>query len=394
MQFNPVSPALNSTDDFLIPFTLGSNKQIVNLSPSLGQKETWVIGPEACTPKGQKAPKDQCVLYRGGVFDSSKSSSFTSESAEFEYRNQIYVTYSTGSQAKESIYLPGEDRDLEVKDYDFALVGSSNMTSGMLGLGKESVFLNRLFDDGKIASRSFGLHVGVDIWNHPWPVLNPSFDESGNKPTTKNDFNTGVGKRAPSQHKHYARQETDENELPVRQSHKFPGSLTLGGYDRAKISSKTKPITVPLAEDGTLQLSLTNIVARNSKTDSPYDGIIDKPFKVVIDADTPYMYFPPNISWQISEAFGAVYGEPRLDFFYTYLADREKYLGNVTMTFKAPNGKGDEIEIMIPPSVWYQPIGYMRNFNLVGDDYYNYGMPIKQWADDQATTQPIILGRS
>ncbi|RPB23042.1 acid protease [Terfezia boudieri ATCC MYA-4762] len=392
MQFAPVSPALNTTDDFLIPFTLGSNKQVVNLAPSLTQTEISIIGPKACTPPGQKDPKDKCILYRGGAFDESKSTGFNAGSGEFNYKNPTFGTYSNGHMGKDTMYLNGGDGSLEVNDYQFAIIESSNMTSGMLGLGKDSTFLKRLYDDGKIASRSFGLHVGIDIWNHPWPVLNPTFDESGNKPTSKDDLNTGNGKRATGTHKSFVRQETDDNRLPIRESHKFPGSLTLGGYDKTKIFSKTKPINVPIADDGSLQLSLTRIVARNIYADSPFD-LISNPLSVVIDADTPHMYFPRNISRSIGGIFGAVYGEPGEDFFYTNLADREMYLGNLTMTFTAPDGEGDEIEILIPPTVWYQPVGYMRNFELVGNDEYNYCAPIREWAQDPKSTQ-IILGRS
>ena len=171
------------------------------------------------------------------------------------------------------------------------------------------------------------------------------------------------------------------------------GSLILGGYDKSKLSNKTKPLIVPIAADGTLQLSLTKIVARNIYPNCPFT-VFDKPHKVIIDADTPHMYFPQNISRQIGSIFGAVYGDPGYDFFYTSLTDRERYLGNVTMTFKAPDGKGEEIDILIPPTVWYQPIGYMRNFTLVGNDFYNYYAPIKEWSMTQEDAHPIILGRS
>lgn len=391
VQFAPVSSALNSTDDFLIPLTLGSDKQIVNLVPSVQQSVTSVFGPKACIPAGQTTPVAQCALYRGNLFDPQKSSSFSASGKEFNYKNQIYVTYANGPLANDTVHMTVNNGDWEFKGYNFALIESSNMTSGMLGLGRNSTFLQGLYDKQKIASKSFGLYVGIDIWNHPWPVVNPTFDESGNKPTTKDDLNTGVGKRNLRRHKKLVRKETAENQLPVRESHKYPGSLILGGYDKSKLSNKTKPLVATIAADGTFQLSLTKIVARNIYPNSPFT-VLDKPRKVVIDADTPYMYFPQNISRQIGNIFGAVYGDPGYDFFYTNLSDSEKYLGNVTMTFRSPDGKGEEIDILIPPTVWYQPIGYMRNFTLVGNDLYNYYAPIKELTSAQEDT--IILGRS
>ncbi|KAF8472587.1 aspartic peptidase domain-containing protein [Kalaharituber pfeilii] len=379
IEFNPVSSALNSTDDFLLPLTIGSTKQNINILPSLTQSTTFIIGPQACTPKGAKGPTDDCVLYRGGVFDTMKSSSFVVGKEEYNYRNSKYVAYSDGTLGKDRIVFQGEYGEWELKDFEFSVVISSNMTSGLLGLGRDSAFLQKLVDEKKIGSRSFGLHLGIDIWNHPWPVLNPSFDESGNKPTTDEDFNSGVGKR----------KESDEEELPVRESHKFPGSLTLGGYDKSKISNTSKPLIAPISQDGTLQLSLTSMVVHNILPDSPYE-LLPQPYTAIIDTETPHMYFPQTVARGIGEFMGAVYGEPGIDFFYTYLADRERRIGNVTMTFKSLDGKGDEIEIVVPPTVWYQPVGYMRNYQLTGDNEYNFYAPMKEYRGEE----PIVLGRS
>ena len=390
VEFAPVSTILNATDDFLIPISVGSEKQIVNLAPSLGQSASFLIGPKACTPKGGNSPKVNCTIYRGGVFDTSKSASFSAEGKGYDYINPTYSTFSKGTYVKDTLFLgAGDNGDWKLENYEFALIDSSNMTSGFLGLGKDSTVLKQLYEDGKIASRSYGLHVGLDIWNHPWPILNPSFDESGNRPTTDDDFDSGVGKRDLGRRSKLERRQDDEDKLPVRESHKFPGSLTLGGYDKAKISNKTKPLTVPIAKDGSLQLTMTKMVVRNILPNAPF-SLLKKKHSVVIDADTPHMYFPGEIARELGDTLGASYGYPGLDFFYSYSSDTEAYLGNVTMTLTAPDGTGGEIEIVLPPTVWFQPVGYMRNFELVGEEYYSYYAPIRE----EGEGLPIVLGRS
>ncbi|KAI5809780.1 hypothetical protein DFH27DRAFT_597708 [Peziza echinospora] len=306
--------------------------------------------------------------------------------APISYENLRYKTFSKGVLGKDTLGFAGDKGEWQMKEFEFGVIDSTNIT-GMLGLGKDSTFLQKLRDDKKIGSKSFGLHVGVDIWNHPYPALNPSFDESGRVPTTGGDGE--FGKRGMDGLESRADKQTA---LPVRESHKFPGSLTLGGYDKSKISNKTKPLTIPLAADGSLKLSLTNMILRNGNFYSPYD-IVNKTYSVIIDPDTPHMYFPDTFARGIGRIMGAPYGEPGYDFFYTSIIESmEDYLGNLTITLKSPDGKGDEIDITIPPTVWYQPIGYMRNMEPVGNvEGYNYYAPIREYRGEEL---PIVLGRS
>ena len=393
LEFAPVSTILNATDDFLLPITIGSNSQTVYLNPSLTESETFLIGPQACTPKGESSPRKNCTIYRGGVYTGPDSTTYSAESTDFSFENGQYSIFAKGSHAKDNV--KGQDGEFELDGYGFGLVQSSNMTSGMLGLSKNSTFLQRLVDEKKIGSRSFGLHVGIDIWNHPFPVLNPSFDESGLPPKNNGDFDSGAGKRSiQSPEQALDKRDVPDDKppvLPVRASHKFPGSLTLGGYDKSKISNKTKPISIPIAEDGTLRLTLTNLIVRNTWYNSPFD-LVDKNYDVVIDADTPLMWFPDTFARSLGNYMGASYGDPGIDFFHDYdPKDQEGYLGNITMTFKSPDGKGDDIDILVPPTVFFQPIGYMKNFELQGDPRYNYYAPLKEYRGEEL---PIRLGRS
>src|SRR5690606_3066919 len=141
---------------------LGANSQPVYLTPSLLQKDTTVFSPETCTPAGKSEPNGECLKYRGQAFDSSKSTSFVAAGRNSEWKQNHYSLFANGAYGNDKIWL-SKSKNLE--KFEFVLADACNMTSGMLGLGKDSTFLNRLKGEKMIASRSYGLHVGVDIMN-------------------------------------------------------------------------------------------------------------------------------------------------------------------------------------------------------------------------------------
>ena len=83
---------------------------------------------------------DQCALYRGGLFDPQNSSSFSASNQVSNYKNQIYSTYSNGLLVNDTVHMTVDNGDWELKGYTFTLIGSSNMTNGMLGLGRNSTY--------------------------------------------------------------------------------------------------------------------------------------------------------------------------------------------------------------------------------------------------------------
>lgn len=99
-------------------------------------------------------------------------------------------------------------------------------------------------------------------------------------------------------------------------------------------------------------------------------------------------YLPDKTADALSYSMEAYYGDPMVDFFFG--SNPDKYLGNVTFTLQAPGGS-ESIKIVVPPSVFQQPIGMLRDYQPVGDGYYDYYMPIKQFK--ASSQQPIILGR-
>lgn len=102
-----------------------------------------------------------------------------------------------------------------------------------------------------------------------------------------------------------------------------------------------------------------------------------------------YRYLPESLAQQLSYALEAQDGEPGVDFFYGSSAD--KRLGNITFTLQIPGG-GSKIDIVIPPSVLYQPITALRDYIPVGNANFDHYLPVKTFKD--SSNQPIILGRT
>lgn len=257
--------AINSTDAYQIPVSLGaSSPQLVLLTPSTNTDDTFVTSAQTCTVPGNTTPLSACVNYRGGVFAPPQSPTWKQGSAGFSWRNNQYVLFANGSRGKDDFALL--DGDVTMKAFEFAVVDNCNMASGFLGLGRSSSFLARLVADKAIWTRSYGLHVGIDLNNHSYPIVDPTFGGSGSPDTGEWDSVTaGV--------------------------HSIPGSLTLGGYDRAKIDNRGETLQAQISDDGSLELEVTNMVLLNEWLvgGGVAHDVLNVTRTVVIDSSTPYM---------------------------------------------------------------------------------------------------------
>lgn len=264
---------INSTDAYQVPVSLGAGSpQLVHLTPSTSTDETFVTSAQSCTAPGDSTVLSACVSYRGGVFTASQSSSWKPATAKFSWRDDEYVLFANGGRGQDTVALVGGG--VTLKAFGFAVVDTCNVTSsGFLGLGRNSTLLGRLVADGTVGSRSYGLHVGVDLNNRSYPIVDPTFGGSGSP---------GVGKRDST---------TTAVAAAAAGVHSFPGSLTLGGYDKAKIDSRVATLQAPVLGDGSLQLEVTNIVLVNEWLvgGGVAHDVLNVTRTVVIDSSTPYM---------------------------------------------------------------------------------------------------------
>lgn len=258
--------AANSTDDYQLPVSVGAGSQLVYLTPSTSTDDTFVNSPKTCTPSsGNTTITASCISYHGGVFGPPQSSSWKPGTAEFSWRNDEYGVFADGDHGQDTVVLAGGD--LTVKKFDFAVVDACNLTAGFLGLGRNSTILARLVADKVIGSQSYGLHVGIDLSNFSYPIVDPTFGRGSGAVK-------GVGGGAN-----------------VTAVHSFPGSLTLGGYDRGKIDSRGT-LEAPISSDGSLELEVTNVVLLNEWATGGggvAHDVLNITRTVVIDSSTPYM---------------------------------------------------------------------------------------------------------
>lgn len=275
------SLAINSTDDYLIPLAIGTPPQTIYLNPSTNTDDSFAISPKACTPTGNATALAGCVKYRGGVFLSKDSSSYTATGNVFTWEDDQYVLFVDGSQGKDTVALLDDGDDISMKEFPFGLIDTCNMTSGFIGLGPDSTLLKRLVKDGQIGTRSYGIHVGIDIENHAYSIIDPTFDESGGESHKSENHNSDAGK---------TKRGASNTTSITGEVHSFPGCLTLGGYDKTKIDNRTESLKAPTTSDGKVELELKSLVLLNQDTagDSSHD-IFNATRKVIIDSSTPYM---------------------------------------------------------------------------------------------------------
>lgn len=275
------SLATNSTDDYLIPLAIGTPPQTIYLNPSTNTDDSFAISPKACTPTGNATALPGCVKYSGGVFLSKDSSSYTDTGDVFTWKDDQYVLFADGNQGKDTVALLDDGDDISMKEFPFGLIDTCNITSGFIGLGPDSTLLKRLVKDGQIGTRSYGIHVGIDIENHAYPIIDPTFDESGGGSHKSGNHNSDAGK---------TKRGASNTTSITGEVHSFPGCLTLGGYDKTKIDNRTESLKAPTTSDGKVELELKSLVLLNQDTagDSSHD-IFNATRKVIIDSSTPYM---------------------------------------------------------------------------------------------------------
>lgn len=264
------APAVNSTDNYLLPISIGADSQLIYLTPSTTSDDTFVNSPKVCTPPGNKTVVDSCVTYRGGVFQPPLSSSWEPGSSGFSWKDEQYVLFAEGNRGEDTLTVSGSGGKVTVEGFGFGLVDACNMTSAFVGLGRNSTLLASLVADGAIGGNSYGLHVGVDIEDHAGGVFDPTFDDGVGGPGSV-EYNSGNSRRDVG------------NGTTV---HSFPGSLTLGGYDKSKIDNRTATLKASIASDGSLGLEVTKIVLLNV---GGANDLLNVSRKVIIDSSTPYM---------------------------------------------------------------------------------------------------------
>ncbi|ORX99608.1 aspartic peptidase domain-containing protein [Clohesyomyces aquaticus] len=159
---------------------------------------------------------------------------------------------------------------------------------------------------------------------------------------------------------------------------KISGSLTLGGYDRSRISNGTKAtLQMPISEDLLVGLQNISVDLGNGTT-----TILDQGILSVIDSTIPELWLPRAACDKLASSFGLTYFEPADRYALTNDAHDalQKLSPTLSLTLGAAVKGGDTIIIDIP----YAAFDLQANYPIFANST-NY-FPIRRAANDSQYT--------
>ncbi|KAF2454342.1 aspartic peptidase domain-containing protein [Lineolata rhizophorae] len=251
-----------STFDFLV----GTPPQRVRLLPSLGGSSSWVVVPEGCPA----SLPESCPDDRGFTFDYTASSSWD-EIGLFEL--SLYVESQLG--------LSGN-----------AIYGFDSLTVGLQGAGGATAARQIV---GGIGTPDFWIGaVGLDPtpmnfsdFNDPQPSFLESLVRDGVIPGRSFAYTAGARNRLP----------------PVF------GSLTLGGYDAARVDGPDSLVSFPFGADISYDLLVGVAAVTTDAAGVAQPDLLPDPIFAYIDALVPDIWLPETACDRFEAAFNLTYDD-------------------------------------------------------------------------------------
>lgn len=155
---NTVSPDGRAINDG-IGVLVGTPGQTLSLTPALSINNTAINSISICGTGSAASSNDSCISPLGGVYDSSKSSSFSPSvvgSWNGSSEDDSSVLFNSNWQ-----FLNDKLQTGKVDLPDFPLLLSSDSYSfGILGIGQNSTFISSLVAQNLAPSNSFSLYTG------------------------------------------------------------------------------------------------------------------------------------------------------------------------------------------------------------------------------------------
>ena len=154
---------------------VGSSEQVVRVLPSTAGQETWVVSPQGCPPgRNGTSPSSPCSQSRGGLFDSTQSSSWQTignyklelelnldynDTAVYGFDTvALGLTNSIGGPTINSQVISA----LESDDYYLGVFGLSNQGTNISNFtDPQPTFLTAMRDKSLIPSLSWAYTAGA-----------------------------------------------------------------------------------------------------------------------------------------------------------------------------------------------------------------------------------------
>ncbi|OTA79564.1 hypothetical protein M434DRAFT_402045 [Hypoxylon sp. CO27-5] len=276
---------------------VGDPPQAFAFLPQWPYNTSFVYGIDGhCTFKRDAPTRDGCTTIRGGAYDAFASKTRqTAYPDDFQTENAPFPETSLAADnLKINEDLTLAEFPLGVALNDWGAEGYHPMAS--IGLGTNSTFLNKLQESGKIASRT---------WSFFW-------GRNGGSSTSQMD-----------------------------------GSLVLGGYDRAKLSSGERYLetlqnsTSPCATQ--MIVTITDMVLNfpNGTDVSIFPGSLSTALRACIVPDYPVLMTLPtepfvNNFFELTGGAGDHERSFGINYFaLRYSADEKRYDGDMTIKFQS-----------------------------------------------------------
>ncbi|EPS40042.1 hypothetical protein H072_6165 [Dactylellina haptotyla CBS 200.50] len=338
-----------------LTFRVGNSPQQVNLIPTTNTNDLWTVSPTGCDSatwsklNNQSVPSS-CTVVRGGVFDTSKSSTWSSVTSALGFSEQRFFDMGlnvTVNYGTDTLRIGNGDA-LVLEDHLVAnYADPEQFLTGIIGLSVANVtfdqqttykaLLTTLYDQKKIPSQSWGYTAGA-----------------------------------------YYREK------------RVPCSVVLGGYDLDRFVLHDREFT--LSPDLYAIAGLQNINATSST--SANRTLLSDPIQVYIDSTTPYYYFPESVCNSFAELFGLFYDSDSELYFYTSdqayeTAKKSDYTLSFTLTNNT-DAFGQAIVLYIPFAAFDLSHQFYNGSSASGDDSSRPYFPIKRGSREDTYT----LGRA
>lgn len=248
-----------------VRFLLGTQSDLIDVIPSTSLSELWAVGPGGCPSKEQ-----HCMTARGGIYTPSDSKRWTSWGQYF--LGLEYLGYGgNGAYGIDNInaWSPFTNIAFGMSSVLIAAYNTTDYFNGLFGLGisqgrfkgniGESALTQAVKTFGWIPSYSYGYTAGASYKN-------------------------------------------------------MPGSLTLGGYDSARLVDHDTLFTITQSDNSPRvnirSISVSNNLKPNGWSSSTKSvSTYNDTFMALVDSTTPYLWLPESICESFASALNLTYND-------------------------------------------------------------------------------------
>ncbi|KAM0796924.1 aspartic peptidase domain-containing protein, partial [Usnea florida] len=294
---------------------VGSSEQVVRVLPSTAGQETWVVSPQGCPPgRNGTSPSSPCSQSRGGLFDSTQSSSWQTM-GNYTLDLELNLGYN----------------DTAVYGFDTVALGFANSIGGPT---INSQVISALETDDYYLG-VFGLgNQGTNISNFtdPQPTFLTAMRNKSLIPSLSWAYTAGA---------------------PYHLKGVF-GSLTFGGYDRSRFVPNNVSLSQATDPSRNLVVGLQSILStatdHSTTLVTQQQSLLPNPILTFIDSTLPYIYLPNVTCQNFEKTLGLEWNSTEELYLVNETLHQSLLSKNLTFTFTITDAisGGPTVQIELP----------------------------------------------